>query len=110
MAETITFKEPSITTLLVLISFLYFLQVSRKTADRLFGAGLLGEIAIGVIYGPVAGILPEAWLEPFLVVGYLGLILIVFEGLWSSVQLHLHVTKDQVALISTLRFSCQRCR
>jgi Kef-type K+ transport system membrane component KefB len=45
---------------------------------------LLGEIAVGIIYGsPLAGILEHVWEETFLTLGYLGLLLIVFEGVLS---------------------------
>lgn len=45
------------------------------------GAGLIGQILLGVLYGaPVGNILHAAWQETFLAVGYIGLILIIFEG------------------------------
>jgi len=75
---TIPYHEPSLPSLLTLISFLYFLQVFRNICDTLLGAGLLGEITIGVIYGPLAKILNVEWQETFLAIGYIGLILIVF--------------------------------
>ncbi|SCV74666.1 BQ2448_7695 [Microbotryum intermedium] len=77
---TVSYHEPSIPRLLTLSSFIYLLQVGRSAANAILGAGLLGEIAIGVIYGPVAKILPIEWEETILVLGYLGLVLIVFEG------------------------------
>lgn len=61
-----------------MISFLYFLQVARNICDTILGAGLLGEISVGVIYGPIAKILNIEWQETFLAIGYIGLILIVF--------------------------------
>ncbi|BGP36304.1 hypothetical protein JCM10450v2_000200 [Rhodotorula kratochvilovae] len=66
--------------LAIVLSFLYLAQVARAIANRVFYAGLLGEIAVGVVYGPVAKILRVEWQETFLLVGYLGLVLIVFEG------------------------------
>ncbi|SGY84005.1 BQ5605_C009g05669 [Microbotryum silenes-dioicae] len=77
---TVSYHEPSIPRLLTLSSLIYLLQVARSVANAIFGAGLLGEIMIGVIYGPVAKILPIEWEETILVLGYLGLVLIVFEG------------------------------
>lgn len=62
------------------VSFLYFLQVARVIANYTLGAGLLGEIALGIIYGPLANLLQDDWDSTFLILGYLGLILIVFEG------------------------------
>lgn len=44
-------------------------------------AGIIGQIAVGIIYGvPLANILEHTWQETFLVLGYVGLILIIFEG------------------------------
>jgi hypothetical protein len=81
LRPVIKYHEPSASTLLTLASFLYLLQIFRDVADRLCSAGLLGEIALGMIFGrPLAGILDDAWEETFMFLGYLGLILIVFEG------------------------------
>ncbi|TIB81553.1 Sodium/hydrogen exchanger [Wallemia mellicola] len=81
---TTTYEEPTMVQerpLLVLIGFYYFLQFARIIADYVFSAGLLGEIAVGIIFGgPLAGILPHEWEETWLTVGYLGLVLIVFSG------------------------------
>lgn len=80
---TVVYEEPTLPVLLTLSSFLYLLQVSRYIADYLLSAGLLGEIALGIIYGsPLSGILDHSWEETWLVVGYWGLVLIVFEGSW----------------------------
>lgn len=44
-------------------------------------AGIIGPIAAGIIYGqPLANILQHDWQETFLYLGYIGLILIIFEG------------------------------
>ncbi|GAA6009595.1 cation:proton antiporter [Rhodotorula paludigena] len=77
---TIPYHEPGFVDLAIVVSFLYFVQVARAIANRLLHAGLLGEIAVGVVYGPVARILHTDWQQTFLVVGYIGLVLIVFEG------------------------------
>ncbi|GAA6033754.1 hypothetical protein JCM8097_004417 [Rhodosporidiobolus ruineniae] len=79
-SQQLTYHEPALPALLTLISLLYLLQVARGIANYLLGAGLLGEIALGVIYGPVAGILDVEWERSFIAVGYIGLVLIVFEG------------------------------
>lgn len=79
--DSITYEEPSAVTLLILLGFYFCLQLGRIIADYVLSAGLLGEIAVGIIFGgPLAGILPVEWEETWLVIGYLGLILIVFEG------------------------------
>lgn len=79
-----TYEEPTMVQerpLLVLLGFYYCLQLARIIADYVLSAGLLGEIAVGIIFGgPLAGILPHEWEETWLTVGYLGLVLIVFSG------------------------------
>jgi hypothetical protein len=48
-------------------------------------AGIIGQIAVGIIYGvPLANILEHTWQETFLALGYVGLILIIFEGAWLA--------------------------
>lgn len=80
-SSDIIYTEPTLPQLLTVASFLYLLQVFRWLADLLLSAGLLGEVALGIIYGsPLAGILDENWEKTWLVVGYWGLVLIVFEG------------------------------
>lgn len=67
--------------LLTLISFLFFLSFSDWLAGVILRAGLIGQIIVGLIYGvPIGNILPLDWQETFIALGYLGLILIVFEG------------------------------
>lgn len=49
-------------------------------------AGIIGQIAVGIIYGvPLANILEHGWQETFITLGYVGLILIIFEGKWEKV-------------------------
>ena len=44
-------------------------------------AGIIGPILVGIIYGtPLADILEHIWQETFIYLGYIGLILIIFEG------------------------------
>lgn len=44
-------------------------------------AGLIGQILMGILYGaPVGNILDLAWQGTFMALGYVGLILIIFEG------------------------------
>ncbi|KZV87981.1 Sodium/hydrogen exchanger [Exidia glandulosa HHB12029] len=77
----VEYHEPGAVDLLVLGSFIYLLNISRWLADRILYAGLLGEILVGIVFGPpLADILPAEWQQTFLTLGYLGLVLIVFEG------------------------------
>lgn len=75
------YQEPDILSLLVLISFFFFLSSLGWVFNKIIGAGLIGQILVGVLYGtPVGNILDTEWQETFMVLGYIGLILIIFEG------------------------------
>lgn len=55
------YHEPSMVTVLVLVSFLLFVNIARSVASTFAGAGLLGEIIIGSIYAaPIVSILPAS--------------------------------------------------
>ena len=75
------YVEPSHVALLVLGSFLVLLQAVRVALDRLCGIGLIGELAVGAIFGTsLGGILGEVEQQAFIALGYVGLLLIVFHG------------------------------
>ena len=79
--RSFAYVEPTIISLLILSSFIYLLNVARSIARRLFYAGLIGEILVGIIYArPLANILKIEWQQTILDIGYLGLLLLVFEG------------------------------
>jgi Kef-type K+ transport system membrane component KefB len=63
------------------LSFFTFLSLSRVVSEKVIRAGIIGPIVVGIIYGrPLANILHYDWQETFLYLGYIGLILIIFEG------------------------------
>lgn len=75
------YHEPSTAQLLILISFFYLLNLFGWIAQSLLSAGLLGQILLGIIYGtPLAGWLLESWEDALVGIGYVGLLLLVFEG------------------------------
>jgi Kef-type K+ transport system membrane component KefB len=75
------YETPSIIQLLTLGSFLLLLPAFKLIFQRLIFAGILGPLVLGIIYGvPLADILTREWQETFLALGYLGLILLIFEG------------------------------
>jgi uncharacterized membrane protein YeaQ/YmgE (transglycosylase-associated protein family) len=79
-----TYHEPSATLLVIITSFLYFLNLFGWIAQKLVSAGLLGQILIGIIYGtPVAGWLGDEFEEAIVGIGYVGLLIVVFEGMYS---------------------------
>ncbi|KAF2267795.1 Na+/H+ exchanger family protein, partial [Lojkania enalia] len=75
------YHEPGIVDILILISFFTFLWIAEYISGKVIRAGIIGPIAVGIIYGePLANILHFDWQETFLYLGYIGLILIIFEG------------------------------
>lgn len=91
--DAFAYSQPPLTLLLILLSFLYLLNVVRVGADYFLHAGVVAMIALGTIYGtPLAAILPQDWESTFTSMGYLGLVGIVFEGMPrdSKDDRHLH--------------------
>lgn len=77
------YEHPSTLHLLILLSLLYLLNVVGMVADHLFYGGVIAQICLGMIYGtPLASILPQSWETTFTALGYIGLIGIIFEGLF----------------------------
>ncbi len=77
------YEEPGIVTLLSLSSFLIVLNAIHLIFDKLLYCGLIGQILIGIVWGiPVGGTswLNEGTQHAIQQLGYLGLILLVFEG------------------------------
>ena len=67
--------------ILILVSFFTFLGLAEYISSKAIRAGIIGPIVVGIIYGePLANILHHVWQETFLYLGYVGLILIIFEG------------------------------
>jgi hypothetical protein len=63
--------------------------LAEYISAKIIRAGIIGQIAVGIIYGkPLADILEKPWQETFLAVGYIGLILIIFEGIQYSYVAH----------------------
>ncbi|KAI0329915.1 hypothetical protein GY45DRAFT_1371160 [Cubamyces sp. BRFM 1775] len=85
MSTSLSYEEPPLVLLLIFLSFIYLLNVTRSVADFLFHGGVVAEIVLGTIYGsPLAGLLPVEWEASFTVLGYTGLLLVKFEGGLSS--------------------------
>ncbi|CAK7212622.1 hypothetical protein SCUCBS95973_001526 [Sporothrix curviconia] len=80
-AAALTYEEPHIDTVLVQASLLLVLNVANWALDRLLYCGPVGQILVSVAWGtPGSKILSAAAEEVAVQLGYLGLILIVFEG------------------------------
>lgn len=75
------YHEPGIVTILIQSSFLLVLNGINWILDNAIYCGLVGQILIGVAWGtPGANWLSEEVQDTVMQLGYLGLILIVFEG------------------------------
>ncbi|KAI8940756.1 hypothetical protein NX059_002021 [Plenodomus lindquistii] len=80
-AASLPYHEPGIVTILVLTSFLLLLNVINSVLDRILYCGLLGQVLIGIAWGTPGAKWLSANLEEAIVqLGYLGLILLVYEG------------------------------
>lgn len=83
----LSYHEPTIVQILVLFSFFLFLSFGEWFSAKVFRAGLIGQIVVGLIYGmPLGNIIPVAWQEAFVALGYIGLILVIFEGLFHTLH------------------------
>ncbi|KFY04013.1 hypothetical protein O988_01059 [Pseudogymnoascus sp. VKM F-3808] len=75
------YHEPDIVTILIQSSFILILNVVSTLFDRLIFCGLLGQVFIGVAWGtPGAKWLSQEVEDVIVQLGYLGLILLVYQG------------------------------
>ncbi|KAG9586689.1 Sodium/hydrogen exchanger, partial [Aureobasidium melanogenum] len=75
------YHEPGIVTILIQASFLLILNGINWVLDNIIYCGLVGQILIGVAWGtPGANWLSQEVQDAVMQLGYLGLILIVYEG------------------------------
>lgn len=80
-APSLPYHEPAVVTILVQTSFLLLLNVVNAALDRILYCGLLGQVLVGIAWGtPGAKWLSVDVEEVVVQLGYLGLILLVFEG------------------------------
>ena len=88
----IAYEAPALPILLTISSFIYLLNVAEHIFSSLISAGLIGSLSIGIIFGPDASnILPTYIQTSFIIIGYIGLILLVFEaGLSTDINLLYH--------------------
>lgn len=80
---SLPYHEPAVLTILVQSSFLLVLNAVNVVLDRLVYCGLLGQVLVGITWGaPGAKWLSSEAEQVIVQLGYLGLILLVYEG-WS---------------------------
>lgn len=98
---SLPYHEPGIVTILIQSSFFVLLNVVNVILDNTVYCGLLGQIFIGVAWGtPGAQWLAESTEEVIVQLGYLGLILLVYEGaLFPSIPSYeMFLTSDRWSL------------
>lgn len=82
ISSYLPYHEPGIITILIQTSFLLVLNVMNSLFDRLIYCGLLAQVFIGVAWGTPGGKILNGEAENVIVqLGYLGLLLLVYEGL-----------------------------
>jgi hypothetical protein len=82
------YHEPSIVTILTQSSLILILNVINTIFDKLIFCGLLGQVFVGVAWGtPGAKWLGEEIEDVIVQLGYLGLILLVYEGMEAFIFL-----------------------
>lgn len=80
-APSLPYHEPGIVTILVQASFLLLLNVINAALDRVLYCGLLGQVLMGIAWGmPGTRWLEVGVQEVVVELGYLGLVLLVYEG------------------------------
>lgn len=81
METSLPYHEPGVVTILTQSSFLILLNVANYVLDLSLYCGLLGQVFLGVAFGtPGAKWLGTKAEHIIVQLGYLGLLLLVFEG------------------------------
>jgi hypothetical protein len=90
VATSLPYHEPGIVTILIIASFLLALNAINYALNRIVYCGLVGQIFIGMAWGtPGLDWLSEELQHSIVQLGYLGLILIVYEGTPTTFQANL---------------------
>ena len=107
MAASLPYHEPDIVTILIQSSFLLALNGVNWICDRALYCGLVGQVFLGVAWGAPGGKwLSDTAQETFVQLGYLGLILLVYEGeCWVLLTDELSLTMVQAACPPMSRLS-----
>ncbi|KAH0586761.1 K(+)/H(+) antiporter 1 [Termitomyces sp. J132] len=97
MEHALAYHEPSIATILLQSSFLISSNVVCHILDWFFACGIVGQIFIGILFGEPSGLslgllLPE-FQQAVVSLGYIGLILLCFQGGTHSSLADLWVNK-----------------
>ncbi|OCL07311.1 Sodium/hydrogen exchanger [Glonium stellatum] len=113
-SASLPYEEPGIVAVLILSSFLVLLNVINSVLDRLLYCGLIGQVLIGIAWGtPGAKWISYSAEEAVIQLGYIGLILLVYEGglstsftsLKANLLLSIAVALTGIAVPIALSFS-----
>lgn len=111
-AASLPYHEPGIVIILIQASFLLLLNIVNAALDRILYCGLLGQVLIGIAWGtPGANWLSVEVEKVIVQLGYLGLILLVYEGkclLCACMCVYVCVCVAK-RLIPFRMTSCSRC-
>lgn len=89
VSASLPYHEPSILTILVQSSLLLLLNTINSLLDRALYCGLVGQVLVGVAWGTPGAQWLGSEVEGVVVqLGYLGLLLLVYEGQHSPHNLH----------------------
>jgi Kef-type K+ transport system membrane component KefB len=81
MASSLPYHEPSITDILTLSTFLLSLNLVDAVLNRTLYCGLVGQVLLGIAWGvPGANWLSLDLQHAVVQLGYIGLIMLVFQG------------------------------
>jgi Kef-type K+ transport system membrane component KefB len=78
--NALPYQQPLQETLLPLSSFLLALHIAAWPLDKLFSCGLIMQILVGIVWGPLTSWLALDVQRTIVQLGYIGLILLVYEG------------------------------
>lgn len=79
--DSLAYHEPGITTVLIQAGFLLALNMVNTVLDKIIYCGLIGQLFIGIAWGVPGGSLLELNVQKSIQqLGYLGLLLLVYEG------------------------------
>jgi hypothetical protein len=83
-SAALSYHEPGIVAILIQSSFFLLLNGLNYVLDRIVYCGLIGQILVGIVWGtPGAKWLGAESEQVIVQLGYLGLILLVYEGIYS---------------------------
>ena len=89
---SLPYHEPNVVTILILSSFILLSNLINHVLDRFVYCGLLGQLFLGIAWGtPGASFLGQRTEHLVVDLGYLGLLLLVYEG-----RFHVHGTLNKL--------------